>query len=92
LLFAGVVLQLIHFPANVSSSAAAAAAIPARTAALLGIAGGPGAGSLALLGAALMLFYRVNRRAHAKIMADLVARRAISAAAEAIAPEVLYLD
>lgn len=75
LLFAGVVLQLIHFPTTVTASTVASANIPAQTAAWLGFAGGPGAGALALFGAALMLFYKVNRRAHAKIMADLVDRR-----------------
>ena len=75
LLIAGVVLQLIHFPANASATAAAATSIPEVTAAWLGFAGGPGAGLIALLGGLVMLFYRVNRKAHALIMTDLVARR-----------------
>jgi GPH family glycoside/pentoside/hexuronide:cation symporter len=73
LLFAGLVLQLIDFPADMS--AAAAADIPPQTLAWLGLAGGPGAATFALVGAGLMLFYRVDRRAHARIMTDLVARR-----------------
>jgi GPH family glycoside/pentoside/hexuronide:cation symporter len=73
LLIAGVVLQLIHFPAD--ASATAGGAIPATTADWLGLAGGPGAALLALLGTVVMLFYRVDRRAHARITADLIARR-----------------
>jgi glycoside/pentoside/hexuronide:cation symporter, GPH family len=73
LLIAGLVLQLIDFPAEVTASAAAT--VPARTAAWLAFAAGPGSALLAMLGTALVLFYRVDRKAHAGIMADLVARR-----------------
>lgn len=75
LLIAGLVLQLIDFPADVKATAASAAAVPERTADLLAIAGGPGSALLALVGTALVLLYRVDRKAHARIMADLVARR-----------------
>lgn len=75
LLVAGVVLQLIGFPSDVSQSGAGAAAIPQQTLTWLGVAGGPGAALFALVGAALMLSYRVDRRAHARIMAELAARR-----------------
>lgn len=75
LLLAGVVLQLIDFPADMSSSGASATAVSQQTLTWLGVAGGPGAALLALVGAGLMLFYRVDRRAHVRIMADLMARR-----------------
>ena len=82
LLFAGVVLELINFPANASAgSGSAATAIPQLTADWLGFAGGPGAAMMALVGTALMLFYRVDRKAHARIMTDLVARRRAGSAA-----------
>lgn len=74
LLIAGVVLQLIHFPADVSSTAAAR--VPERTADLLGLIGGPGSALLALLGTVFVLFYRIDRKTHAAIMADLAVRRA----------------
>lgn len=77
LLIAGVVLQLINFPADVSSaSATAAAKVPERTADLLAMIGGPGSAVLALLGTVFVLFYRIDRKAHAAIMAALSARRA----------------
>jgi GPH family glycoside/pentoside/hexuronide:cation symporter len=72
LLIAGLVLQLIDFPAEATASAAE---VPARTAAWLAAAAGPGSALLALLGTALVMLYRVDRQAHARIMADLVARR-----------------
>lgn len=75
LLIAGLVLQLIHFPDNVKATAAAAAAVPQRTADLLALAGGPGAAVLALLGTLFVLLYRVDRKTHARIIADLAARR-----------------
>lgn len=75
LLIAGVVLQLIHFPVNVADPGAAAVAIPERTLHWLGFAGGPGSGLLALLGAVIVLLYRGNRASHARITAELVARR-----------------
>ena len=77
LLVAGVVLQLIDFPLNVSAEQVAAAAIPARTGALLGLAGGPGTALLALVGTGLVLLYRLDRRAHERIVSDLVARRGV---------------
>lgn len=75
LLIAGVILQIINFPADANASAAAAAAVPERTAAALALAGGPGAALLALLGTAFVFFYRIDRKAHAAIMAQLIARR-----------------
>jgi GPH family glycoside/pentoside/hexuronide:cation symporter len=77
LLIAGIVLQLINFPADVSSaSATAAAKVPEQTADLLAMIGGPGSALLALLGTVFVLFYRIDRKAHAAIMAKLAARRA----------------
>ncbi len=80
LLIAGVVLQLIHFPAHVDEQRSAGAALSARTIAWLGFAGGPGAGLLLLAGTVLALLYRIDKRAHARIMADLVERRGVPSA------------
>lgn len=74
LLLAGLVLQLINFPAD-ASAAGDAAAVPERTSQLLALAGGPGSAILALLGTVLVLFYRVDRKAHADIRAQLSTRR-----------------
>lgn len=76
LLVAGVVLELIHFPAQVTEHAAASAAISPQTIAWLGFAGGPGAGIVAIIGMVLALFYRVDRKTHARIMQELALRRA----------------
>jgi glycoside/pentoside/hexuronide:cation symporter, GPH family len=75
LLVAGVVLQLIGFPANISEHTAVAGAIPERTAAWLGFACGPGAALLAIFGTVLALSYRLDSKAHARIKAALLARR-----------------
>ena len=77
-LIAGVVLQLIRFPSHLSEQNAAAAALPVQTVRWLGFAGGPGAGLLAVAGTAIVLLYRIDRRRHAQIMADLTGRRAAS--------------
>ncbi|MGA0599327.1 MFS transporter [Caulobacter sp. KR2-114] len=75
LLIAGLVLQLIHFPTQTAAPAAAAAGVPRQTADLLAFIGGPGSAVLALLGIVFVLFYRIDRKGHAAIMADLAARR-----------------
>ncbi len=76
ILIAGILLQLIHFPAHLSEQGATSAALPASTITWLGIAGGPGAGLLSVAGIALAFLYRLDRQRHARIMADLNARRA----------------
>lgn len=76
ILIAGVVLQLIHFPSHLTEQGRAAASLPEQTIAWLGVAGGPGAGVLSIAGIALMLLYRLDKRAYVRIMADLNARRA----------------
>jgi glycoside/pentoside/hexuronide:cation symporter, GPH family len=77
-LIAGVVLQLINFPTHLAEQGAAAA-LPERTVAWLAFAGGPGAGLLSIAGIALMLLYRINKQQHARISADLAARRRAAA-------------
>jgi glycoside/pentoside/hexuronide:cation symporter, GPH family len=74
LLIAGLVLQLIDFPAD-AAAPGAAAAVPQQTVDGLAMAGGPGSGLLALVGTVFAMFYRVDRKAHARIMAELQARR-----------------
>jgi GPH family glycoside/pentoside/hexuronide:cation symporter len=74
LLISGIVLQLIAFPSHVTERTAATV-IPQQTLDWLGVAGGPGAGLIALAGTMLALLYRVDRKAHARIVAELAARR-----------------
>ena len=75
-LISGVALQLIGFPSNLAERGAAAAALPQETITALGLVGGPGAGLLSIVAIVLIYFYRLDRRKHAAIMADLQARRA----------------
>ncbi len=73
ILIAGVILQLINFPSNLAERGATA--LPERTVEWLGIAGGPGAALLSIAGIAVVLFYRINKVSHARIIADLIVRR-----------------
>jgi GPH family glycoside/pentoside/hexuronide:cation symporter len=73
-LIAGVVLQLINFPAHLAERGGAAA-LSERTVAWLAFAHGPGAALLSIAGIALVLLYRIDKQAHARIIADLTARR-----------------
>lgn len=79
LLIAGIVLQVINFPSNVSEHDMAGVTIPEQTANWLGIAGGPGCGLIAIIGVAIAWFYHVDKKAHARIKAELTARRSASA-------------
>jgi len=75
ILIAGLVLQLIRFPVHISQQSAASESLPATTTTWLGIAGGPAAALLSIGGIAIVLLYRLDRQAHARIMIDLNARR-----------------
>jgi GPH family glycoside/pentoside/hexuronide:cation symporter len=75
LLIAGVVLQLISFPSNVTANDPAAASIPLRTLEWLAFAGGPGAGLIAIASAGLAMFHHLDRKGHARIQAELASRR-----------------
>ena len=76
LLIAGVVLQLIDFPTNLAEQGATAATVlPERTVTWLGIAGGPGGALLSVVAIAMILLYRLDKRTHARILAELNARR-----------------
>lgn len=73
-LIAGTVLQLIDFPVNLVEQDPGMV-LPAYMTAWLAIAHGPGAGVLSVIGIALVLLYRIDKKAHARIMADLTVRR-----------------
>lgn len=72
-LIAGVVLQLLDFPAQMSEQAHTV--LPAWKVSWLAFAHGPGAGLLSIAGVALVLLYPINKQVHARIVADLTARR-----------------
>jgi glycoside/pentoside/hexuronide:cation symporter, GPH family len=74
-LIAGVVLQVIRFPTNLAERGGTSAVLPERMVDLLGLFYGPGAALLSLASAFTILFYRLDSKAHAAIMVDLVERR-----------------
>ncbi len=77
-LVAGLVLQLINFPSGAAATAQALAALPASASAWLGLAYGPGAAALSLIGLGVLSLYRLDRGAHAQIMTDLATRRGVA--------------
>lgn len=74
-LISGIVLQLISFPTHIAEQGAAGS-VPEQTIAWLGIAHGPGAALLSIPGIVLILFYRLNKQTHARILSELADRRA----------------
>ncbi|CAG4896640.1 MFS transporter [Paraburkholderia saeva] len=73
-LIAGVVLQILNFPAQMTEQAHAVV-LPARTISWLAFAQGPGAALLSIAGIALALRYPINKQSHARIISDLTARK-----------------
>ena len=78
-LVAGIALQAMGFPSG--EGATLPASVAPGTIAWIGIIYGPGSGILTLLSAATCLYYRLDSRAHAAIMADLDQRRTLAPAA-----------
>jgi glycoside/pentoside/hexuronide:cation symporter, GPH family len=74
-LIAGLVLQAIQFPTNITDRGGASAILPERMVDMLGLFYGPGAALFSLAAVITTLFYRLDSRAHAAIMVDLVERR-----------------
>ena len=68
---AGLVLQLIGFPEHIAQAGGAVAALPERTVTLLALFYGPGSGALAVAGILVAMLYRLDKRTHANIMAQL---------------------
>jgi GPH family glycoside/pentoside/hexuronide:cation symporter len=71
----GVVLSLIHFPADLAAKGGDAAHIPLETVNALGLAYGIVPGAMTFACIIFTLFYRIDRAAHARIQAELAARR-----------------
>jgi glycoside/pentoside/hexuronide:cation symporter, GPH family len=74
-LIAGLVLQAIQFPTDITNRGGASAVLPERMVDMLGLFYGPGAALFSLAAIITTLFYRLDSRAHAAIMVDLVERR-----------------
>lgn len=72
-LIAGLVLQLIAFPTHLAGQGDVST-LPRGTVDGLGFYGGPGAALLSIAGIALVLLYRIDKKSHARIIADLGAR------------------
>lgn len=75
-LVAGVALQLMAFPAHLTESHMAVK-LPASTLSWLGFAGGPGSALLSVAGTVFVLFYRIDKKRHARILAELTERRRV---------------
>lgn len=84
-LVAGVALQVMGFPSG--EGAALPANIADSTTTWIGIIYGPGSGLLTILSAAACLYYRLDSKAHAAIMADLDQRRSLAPVSNAAIAE-----
>ncbi|HEY1753288.1 MAG TPA: MFS transporter [Caulobacteraceae bacterium] len=76
----GIALDVIGFPHGIAASPAALASIPPETIRNLGIAYGPGAAVFTAVSVVVLMTYRLTKADHARIQADLQARRAEKAA------------
>jgi GPH family glycoside/pentoside/hexuronide:cation symporter len=76
LMVGGIALDLIGFPHGLAATPAHLAEIPVATINHLGIAYGPGAGLFTGVALLVLLGFKLTRRDHARILADLKNRRA----------------
>lgn len=75
-LIAGLVLQAIAFPTELVRQGGLNMQLPEHMITLLGLAYGPGAALLSVAAVLTSLRYRIDRRTHAAIIAELRQRRA----------------
>jgi GPH family glycoside/pentoside/hexuronide:cation symporter len=75
-LIAGVLLDLVGFPSNVAAHGGEHLVVSHATYVGLGIIHGPVAGLGTLIAAVLLIGYRLDKKAHAKLLGELGARRA----------------
>jgi GPH family glycoside/pentoside/hexuronide:cation symporter len=76
-LIAGLVLQAIRFPTDLAGHGGVSAILPQRMVDMLGLFYGPGAALLFLAAVWVNSFYRLDRRAHAAVIAGLEQRRRV---------------
>jgi len=74
-LVAGMVLQVIGFPTDLARHGGVSAILPERMVDMLGLFYGPGAALLFLAAAMTTALYRLDKKAHARVLADLEDRR-----------------
>lgn len=72
---AGIALDLIHFPVDIAAKGGDNIHLAAQTVNGLGLAYGVGPAAMTALCIAVNWFYRIDRHAHARIQAALIARR-----------------
>lgn len=72
---AGVALDLIHFPVDIAAKGGDAVHLSASTVTGLGLVYGVAPAAMTALCIAINYLYRIDRKAHARIQAELVARR-----------------
>jgi glycoside/pentoside/hexuronide:cation symporter, GPH family len=88
-LVAGVGLQAIGFPSGAAEGGRTATVqVAPHVVDWLGVIYGPGSGLLAISTAVACLFYRLDKRKHAAILADLEERRAAAADATELQPAI----
>ncbi len=75
-LVSGAVLQVIHFPTDLAQHGGMHAVLPTAMTDQLAWATGPGTGLLSIAAALINLGYRLDRKTHAAILAELAARHA----------------
>jgi GPH family glycoside/pentoside/hexuronide:cation symporter len=74
-LVSGVILQIIHFPTDLAQHGGLNAALPTTMTDQLAWFTGPGTGLLSIVAALVNLGYRLDRKKHAAILADLALRK-----------------
>jgi GPH family glycoside/pentoside/hexuronide:cation symporter len=74
-LIAGRALDLIRFPVGLAAHGGANAHIPVWTLKALGLLAGPGAALITAFGFIVLLGYKIDRKRHAEILAELTRRR-----------------
>jgi len=87
---AGFALDAINFPVDIANKGGENIHLTQATVNGLGLVYGVGPALITAIGIVLTIFYKIDRRAHAKIQTELVARRAL--AAPLLAETIATLD
>jgi GPH family glycoside/pentoside/hexuronide:cation symporter len=74
-LIAGLVLQFSGFPSGAAAKAGVQVALRPETVAVLGLSYGPGAALFSIAGVLILMLYRLDRPAHARILDQLTRQR-----------------
>jgi len=74
-LIAGLILQFSHFPSGAAAKAGTQLVLRPETVSMLGLFYGPGAALFSVAGVLILLLYRLDRSAHARILEQLARQR-----------------